>query len=107
MRMKIPLKRKTILWAATIPLIVIGLIVARCSKLKTAQPGPPEVFVAQVEQKDVPIYSEWIGTLEGMVNAEIKAQVTGYLLKQDYSEGSLVKKGQALRDRRQTSPGSP
>jgi membrane fusion protein (multidrug efflux system) len=50
----------------------------------------------QVEQKDVPIYSEWIGTLEGMVNAEIKAQVTGYLLKQDYSEGSFVKKGQLL-----------
>lgn len=97
MRMKIPLKRKAILWAATIPLIVIGLIVAaRCSKTQTAQPGPPEVMVVQVEQKDVPIYSEWIGTLEGMVNAEIKAQVTGYLVKQDYSEGTLVKKGQVL-----------
>jgi len=61
-----------------------------------AQTGPPEVQVVQVEQKDVPIYSEWIGTLEGMVNAEIKAEVTGYLLKQDYSEGSFVKKGQLL-----------
>ena len=50
----------------------------------------------QVEQKDVPIYSEWIGTLDGMVNEEIKAQVTGYLLKQDYSEGSFVRKGQLL-----------
>jgi RND family efflux transporter MFP subunit len=50
----------------------------------------------QVEQKDVPIYSEWIGTLDGMVNAEIKAQVQGYLLKQDYTEGSFVKKGQLL-----------
>src|SRR5262249_18519430 len=65
-------------------------------KAPMAQPGPPEVQVVQVEQKDVPIYSEWIGTLEGLVNAEIKAQVTGYLLKQDYSEGSFVKKGQLL-----------
>src|ERR1051326_1474662 len=57
---------------------------------------PPVVEVAQVEQKDVPIYSEWIGTLDGFVNADIKAQVTGYLLKQDYTEGSFVRKGQLL-----------
>jgi membrane fusion protein (multidrug efflux system) len=50
----------------------------------------------QVEQKDVPIYSEWIGTLDGMVNAEIKAQVTGYLLSKNYTEGSFVRKGQLL-----------
>jgi len=95
--MKIPLKRKTVLWAATIPLIVTSLIVAaHCSKTQIVQSSPPEVQVVQVEQKDVPIYSEWIGTLDGMVNAEIKAQVTGYLLKQDYSEGSFVRKGQLL-----------
>jgi len=52
--------------------------------------------VATVEQKDVPIYSEWIGTLDGFVNADIKAQVSGYLLKQDYTEGSFVSKGQLL-----------
>jgi membrane fusion protein (multidrug efflux system) len=52
--------------------------------------------VVQVEQKDVPIYSEWIGTTDGMVNADIKAQVTGYLLRQNYKEGSLVKKGELL-----------
>jgi membrane fusion protein (multidrug efflux system) len=50
----------------------------------------------QVTQKDVPIYSEWIGTLDGMVNAEIKAQVSGYLLRKNYTEGSSVKKGQLL-----------
>jgi membrane fusion protein (multidrug efflux system) len=95
--MKIPLKRKTILWAATIPLIITGLVVAaRCSKTQIVQPSPPEVQVVQVEQKDVPIYSEWIGTLDGMVNEEVKAQVTGYVLKQDYSEGSFVRKGQLL-----------
>jgi RND family efflux transporter MFP subunit len=57
---------------------------------------PPVVEVVQVEQKDVPINTEWIGTLDGIVNADIKAQVSGYLLKQDYTEGSFVKKGQLL-----------
>jgi membrane fusion protein (multidrug efflux system) len=52
--------------------------------------------VANVEQRDVPIYNEWIGTLDGFVNADIKAQVSGYLLKQDYTEGSFVKQGQLL-----------
>src|SRR6202022_640433 len=66
---------------------------------KNAQAGNPaavEVEVAQVEQKDVPIYGEWIGTLDGLVNADVRAQVTGYLVKQGYMEGSLVKKGQLL-----------
>ncbi len=57
---------------------------------------PPEVEVVSVVQKDVPIYSEWIGTLDGLVNADIKAQVSGYLLKQAYTEGSFVQKGQLL-----------
>jgi len=81
-------------------LIGIGVVVSvGCSSssqgaAKTSD--PPAVEVAQVEQKDVPIYSEWIGTLDGFVNADIKAQVTGYLLKQDYTEGSFVRKGQLL-----------
>jgi len=53
-------------------------------------------MVAQVEQKDVPIYGEWIGTLDGFSNADVKAQVTGYLLRQGYQEGAFVKKGQLL-----------
>jgi len=57
---------------------------------------PPAVEVVQVEQKDVPIYSEWIGTLDGLVNADIKAQVSGYLQTQAYTEGSYVQKGQLL-----------
>src|SRR5579863_9428978 len=61
-----------------------------------AEPTAPEVEVVTVEQKDIPVYREWIGTLDGMVNAAIRAQVTGYLLTQDYSEGSFVKKGQLL-----------
>jgi membrane fusion protein (multidrug efflux system) len=61
-----------------------------------AEPTPPEVQVAAVEQKDISVYREWIGTLDGQVNAAIRPQVTGYLLTQDYSEGSFVKKGQML-----------
>ena len=53
-------------------------------------------MVAQVEQKDVSIYGEWIGTLAGQVNANVQAQVTGYLLRRDYQEGSFVRKGQLL-----------
>ena len=54
--------------------------------------------MAAVEKRDVPVYRERIGTLDGMVNAAIKAQVTGYLLTQNYVEGSLVRKGQLLFD---------
>jgi membrane fusion protein (multidrug efflux system) len=54
------------------------------------------VRVATVEQRDVPIYHEWIGTLDGMVNAAIRAEVTGYLLSQTYTEGGFVRKGQSL-----------
>jgi membrane fusion protein (multidrug efflux system) len=69
-----------------------------CSNATSAPkpPDPPTVEVAEVVQRDVPIYSEWIGTLDGMVNADIKAQVSGYLLAQKYTEGSFVKKGQLL-----------
>jgi len=68
------------------------------SGAKTTPPGPPApvVEVAVVEQRDVPVYGEWIGTLAGQVNADIKAQVTGYLLRRDYQEGSYVQKGQLL-----------
>jgi membrane fusion protein (multidrug efflux system) len=61
-----------------------------------AAPRPLEVFVADVQQKDVALYREWIGTVDGLVNAEIKAQVSGYLVKQAYTEGSFVRHGQLL-----------
>jgi membrane fusion protein (multidrug efflux system) len=80
-------------------LICIGAVGSVCCSASTQgakRSDPPTVEVIQVEQKDVPIYSEWIGTLDGFVNADIKAQVSGYLLKQDYTEGSFVQKGQLL-----------
>ncbi len=58
--------------------------------------SPPPVKVTPVKQQDVPIQQEWVGTLDGMVNAQINAQVVGYLLKQNYKEGDLVKKNQLL-----------
>jgi RND family efflux transporter MFP subunit len=79
-------------------LVVVGLIVGtRHSSHASTQPGSvPDVEVVQVEQKDVPVYGEWIGTLDGLTNADVRAQVTGYLLRQDYQEGAFVKKGQLL-----------
>src|ERR1700741_2722132 len=62
----------------------------------TAPPPPPVVEVAPVIQKDVPVQGEWVGTLEGYVNAQIQPQVSGYLIRQDYHEGAFVKKGQLL-----------
>ena len=88
-----------------LPRILAGLIagffviasVAGCEKgEKAGPPGPPEVQVVDVIQKDVPVYKEWIGTTDGFVNATIRAQVQGYLVKQNYREGDFVKTGQAL-----------
>ncbi len=80
-------------------LVALGLVVGamRPKQVSGAQPGAPtDVEVVQVEQKDVPIYGEWIGTLDGLVNADVRAQVTGYLQRQGYQEGAFVKKGQLL-----------
>src|SRR5712692_7494841 len=80
-------------------LVVIGLIIGatRPKHVSGAQPGAsPDVEVVQVDQKDVPIFGEWIGTLDGFTNADVRAQVTGYLLRQGYQEGAFVKKGQLL-----------
>ena len=74
----------------------ILLFAISCGKSNQQQTRPPEVEVVSVEQKDVPISKEWIGTLDGLVNAQIKPQVTGYLLRQTYTDGAFVKKGQLL-----------
>jgi membrane fusion protein (multidrug efflux system) len=76
--------------------VIIALIVGRTGKPAQAAPVPLQVDVVQVQQQDVPIYSEWIGTTDGMVNADIRAQVSGYLLSKAYTEGAFVRKGQLL-----------
>jgi RND family efflux transporter MFP subunit len=91
------MKNRMAVWAA--PVLTIALLTTAACTTKTSAESPqppPDVEVATVEQRDVPVYREWIGTLDGMVNAAIKAQVSGYLLSQDYTEGSFVKKGQLL-----------
>ncbi len=88
------------LWVGgALGLLVIGLIIGAMypKHVSGAKPDSPlNVEVVQVEQKDVPIFGEWIGTLDGFTNADVRAQVTGYLLKQGYQEGAFVRKGQLL-----------
>ena len=79
----------------SIALAMTLICMAGC-KGKPTTPPPPLVEVATVTQADVPIYHEWIGVLDGLVNAQIRAQVTGYLLKQNYREGDPISKGDLL-----------
>jgi membrane fusion protein (multidrug efflux system) len=67
-----------------------------CKKEEKAVAAPPEVLVIAAATRDVPVYREWIGTIDGSVNAEIRAKVQGYLIKRSYDEGALVKKGTLL-----------
>jgi len=82
-----------LLLAAAVPVILSG-----CDSKPAAAPafGPMPVSVVTVSSGDVPLRNEWVGTLDGNVNAQIQPQVTGYLIKQDYKEGSVVQKGQVL-----------
>ena len=93
--MKTKRNRRILGWAGALIIIVGGLIVGSRARGTDAPvaPAPPDVEVAVVEQRDVPIEREWVGTLDGMVNAVIKAQATGYLLRQNYTEGSFVRQG--------------
>ena len=92
------LSKGSIVWALACLIVSILLTGTGCSNsTSAAKPTqPPVVEVAEVVQKDVPLYREWIGTLDGLVNADIKAQVSGYLTQQAYTEGTFVKQGQLL-----------
>jgi len=92
------LKLKHVAWVsgALVAAILVNAITRSGAKASVQTPSAPVVEVAAVEEKDVPVYGEWIGTLTGQVNADVKAQVTGYLLKRSYEEGSYVRKGQLL-----------
>lgn len=93
-------KRRIHIGTAAAVIVVAAIVLITFGRGKStaaASPPPPqEVQVAVVEQRDLPVRHEWIGTLNGMVNAAINAEVTGYLLRQDYTEGSFVHKGQLL-----------
>ncbi len=78
--------------------LLLSLMAAACGRgnVHAAPPPTPQVRVAPVIQQDVPVYSDWVATLDGYVNAEIRPQVSGYITKQNYKEGSLVRRGQVL-----------
>jgi RND family efflux transporter MFP subunit len=76
--------------------VLIAIQCAGCAQKQSPTAGAPRVQVARVVQRDVSIYSEWVATLDGYVNAQIQPQVSGYLIKQDYQEGSFVHKDDVL-----------
>src|SRR5437870_11219761 len=83
---------------ATLPALLIFLVCCTACSRKPAQTGPPppEVLVTTVTARDVPRILERVATLDGFINANINAQVQGYIVSRDYQEGSLVKKGDLL-----------
>jgi len=99
---KIPKKGQPCM-AAFLPLFIFVAVAATgfpwaCQRKESpkAAASPPEVLVTEAATRDVPVYREWIGTLDGSENADIRARVSGYLLKRNYKEGSFVKKGDLL-----------
>jgi RND family efflux transporter MFP subunit len=81
-----------------IVLVFVTALGAGCDRpvASAAAPAPPVVEVTPVIQKDEPLEGEWVGTLEGYVNAQIQPHVSGYLIRQDYQEGGFVRQGQVL-----------
>jgi RND family efflux transporter MFP subunit len=94
-------RRKRFISNPVAGLIVLAFVVtlgAGCERrvASAPAPAPPTVEVSPVIQRDVPLEGEWVGTLEGYVNAQIQPHVTGYLIRQDYQEGGFVRKDQVL-----------
>ena len=89
-------ERINVLGAVLAGAVLISAVGCTSRTNAAGAPPPPEVEVAVVQQRNIPIEREWIGTLDGMVNAAVKAQVIGNLLTQTYAEGSFVHKGQLL-----------
>jgi membrane fusion protein (multidrug efflux system) len=81
---------------ALLALASLAAFSAAACKQEFAAPatrGPVEVLVVETKPEDVPVYAEFIGTLDGNVNAEVRARVPGYVTSVDYTEGALVKAG--------------
>ena len=77
--------------------LFMGAALSSCEKsVSTSAAPPPEVLVTEVTQKEVPVIRQWVGTLNGSENADVRARVTGYLEKRSYQEGGFVKKGDLL-----------
>src|SRR5580658_6909748 len=85
-------------FGCVIGLVLVATLGSGCERrvASAPPPAPPTVEVTPIIQKDVPLEGEWVGTLEGYVNAQIQPHVSGYLIRQDYQEGALVRKGKVL-----------
>jgi len=84
-------------WELLVLAVILTIAGTSCRKTQANVASPnPEVMVARVVQRDVPLYYEWVGTTEGFVNAEIHPKITGYLLRQEYKDGQHVHQGQPL-----------
>jgi RND family efflux transporter MFP subunit len=85
------------IFSLVLGVLTLALSEAGCEKKNVHAEAPiPDVQVVPVVQQDVPLYTECISTLDGYINAQIQPQVTGYLLKQNYSEGKIVRKSEVL-----------
>ena len=90
-----PFKEERSFFVLAAVALIIGTVVG-CERSQSQAAPAQEVQVVGVVQRDVPVADEWVGTLDGFVNAQVRAQVTGYLVKQDYKEGSAVRQGDLL-----------
>jgi membrane fusion protein, multidrug efflux system len=91
-------RNRNLIWLPALAVLAALLFTMGCTAHASGPETfpPPAVELITIEQKDIPISREWIGTLDGYVNAPIKAQVSGFVLRQNYVEGSFVQKGQLL-----------
>ena len=91
-----PFLCRSIVPKTTAALALAAILLSACSSKKAAPPAPVEVEVVRVVQRDVPIVGEWIGTMDGSVNADIRPKVEGYVLRQLYKEGQVVRRNDPL-----------
>jgi len=96
--MKNLFRHRNVIWLPALGVLAALSLTTGCTAHASGPEAspPPAVELVTVEQKDIPISRVWIGTLDGYVNAPIKAQVSGFVLRQNYVEGSFVQKGQLL-----------
>jgi membrane fusion protein, multidrug efflux system len=90
---------KSLATGVAVAAVCASVVLSGCGKGSNGAPpamGPLPVSVVEVHQANIPLTNEWVGTLDGYVNAQIQPQVTGYLIRQSYREGSTVSKGQVL-----------
>jgi RND family efflux transporter MFP subunit len=84
--------------AAVLPVVAAALLASGCnrSQASPATPPPPTVSVLELKPQTVSLATEWVATLDGYVNAQVRPQVTGYLIRTTYREGAFVHKGDVL-----------